>query len=100
MLTVNDCIVFSELLPEEIEAISRHEGLSFMVALEKGSSLLDNPWGAPAIRQMLRDNLSEAMRRNQSGHCLHLTEVYARFHARHPGGVDRRLGSARNRFAR
>ena len=95
MLTVNDCIAFSELLPDEIDAISRHERLNFMVALQKGRTFLDKPWGAPAIRQMMRGNLAEAMRRNQTSDCRHLTEVYTRFRARHPGGVDRRLEAAR-----
>ncbi|UEM02673.1 hypothetical protein JL101_022245 [Skermanella rosea] len=90
MLTLNDCIAFSDLLPEEIEEISRHERLGFVVALAKGHSLLDRPWGAPAIRQMMRDNLVRAMRRGDAARCAPTMEVYHRFQVRHPGGIDRR----------
>ncbi|UEM20023.1 hypothetical protein JL100_023555 [Skermanella mucosa] len=90
MLTLNDCIAFTDLLPEEVEEISRHERLGFVIALAKGHTLLDRPWGPPAIRQMMRDNLARAMRRGDAGRCGPMVETYRRFQVRHPGGVDRR----------
>ena len=90
MLTLNDCIAFSDLLPEEIEEISRHERLGFMSAMAKGRNLLDQPWGAPAIRQILHDNLTAAMKTRHAARCGRAMETYQGFQARHPGGIDRR----------
>jgi len=90
VLTLNDCIAFSELLPEEIEEICRHERLGFMSAMAKGRNLLDQPWGEPAIRQILHDNLAEAMKTRHAAQCGKTMETYQDFQARHPGGIDRR----------
>jgi len=90
VLTLNDCIALSDLLPEEIEEISRHEGLGFVTAMAKGHSLLNQPWGPPAIRQILHDNLTAALRTRQIERCGRAMETYHSFQTRHPGGIDRR----------
>jgi hypothetical protein len=90
VLTLNDCIALSDLLPEEIEEISRHERLGFVPAMAKRHSLLNQPWGPPAIRQILRDNLTAAMRNPHTEQCGRVIETYHAFEARHPGGIDRR----------
>ena len=90
MLTLNDCIALSDLLPEEIEEISRHERLGFVPAMAKGHNLLNQPWGPPAIRQILRDNMAAALRAPHVERCGRAMETYQGFQARHPGGVDRR----------
>ena len=90
MLTLNDCIALSDLLPEEIEEISHHERLGFVPAMAKGHSLLNQPWGPPAIRQILHDNLTAALRGHQIERCGRAMETYESFQARHPGGTDRR----------
>jgi hypothetical protein len=91
MLTLDDCIAFSDLLPEEIDEICRHERLGFMVALAKGHSFLERPWGPTAIRQMMRDNLTRLMRGGEIKRATPTLETYHRFQARHPGGVERRV---------
>ena len=90
MLTLNDCIALSDLLPEEIEEISRHEHLGFVPAIAKAHNLLNQPWGPPAIRQILHDNLNAALRTQQIERCGRAMETYQSFQARHPGGTDRR----------
>ena len=90
MLTLNDCIALSDLLPEEIEEISHHERLGFVPAMVKGHSLLSQPWGPPAISQILRDNLTAALRTQQVERCGRAMETYQSFQARHPDGIDRR----------
>ena len=90
MLTLNDCIALSDLLPEEIEEISRHERLGFVPAIAKGHNLLNQPWGPPATRQIIHDNLTAALRTQQIERCGRAMETYESFQARHPGGTDRR----------
>jgi hypothetical protein len=90
VLTLNDCIALSDLLPEEIEEISRHEHLGFVSAIAKGHDLLNQPWGPPAIRQILHDNLTAAQGTHQAERCDRTMETYESFQARHPGGIDRR----------
>ena len=38
MLTYNDCLGFSELTPEQVSALARHEHLPEIVALEMGGA--------------------------------------------------------------
>jgi len=90
VLTLNDCIALSDLLPEEIEEISRHERLGFVPAMAKGHNLLNQPWGLPAIRQILRDNMAAAVRTSQVERCGRAMEACQGFQARHPDGIDRR----------
>ena len=56
----------------------------------KGHSLLSQPWGPPAISQILRDNLTAALRTQQVERCGRAMETYQSFQARHPDGIDRR----------
>jgi hypothetical protein len=52
--------------------------------------LLNQPWGPPAIRQILHDNLTVAQGTHQAERCDRTMETYESFQARHPGGIDRR----------
>ena len=90
MLTLEDCIGLSGIEPDEIAAVAEHEHLPFVVALEKGSWMLDHSWGPPAIRQMIRDDLEDAA---THGKMIHLHELQATYHGccqRLPAGTDRR----------
>ncbi len=90
MLTITDCIEMSGLDPREIDGIVEHEHIPYIVALEKGADLLTHPWGAPAIRQMMWDDLQHA---EEIGDTRHVEEWRADFNLAcrlHRGGVDRR----------
>jgi len=53
MLTLEDCIAFSELSEDEIDAIAEHEHITEMAALELGNYLVHTPSGekpTPACR--------------------------------------------------
>src|SRR4051794_15650110 len=60
MLTLEDCINFTDLSMREVNEVATHEGLPPIVALERGVTLLGEDWGRPALRQMIRDNIVTA----------------------------------------
>jgi hypothetical protein len=92
MLTLEDCIGLSGVEPGEIEAVAEHEGLTFVVALEKGAWLLEHSWGPPALRQMIRDDLEDAAHRGAINRRDDLRAVYLHACERLPAGNDRRHG--------
>lgn len=90
MLTLQDCVALSDLSPEELAIIARHEHLPDIVAVEKGYTFLQKDWGNPALRQMIKDQLVEAMRRNRRDEAMALMALLGDCAEKHPGGVDRR----------
>jgi hypothetical protein len=92
MLSIIDCLGMHELSPDELEAIAEHERLPFIVALEKGATIMDQSWGQPAVRQMVRDNLAHAQNDGQLRRVPQLRDLYLRTCMHLPGGIDRRHG--------
>lgn len=90
MLTLQDCIALSELTPEELMVIAHHEHLPDIVAAEKGYALLQKEWGNPALRQMMLDEISAALREGRKQAALDLLSQLRECCEKHPGGVDRR----------
>ena len=66
MLTYNDCLGFSELTPEQVSALARHEHLPEIVALGMGWSLCGTPGGRQRIRRMILDDIEGACRRGDT----------------------------------
>jgi len=66
VLTYNDCLGFSELTPEQVSALARHEHLPEIVALEMGWSLCGTPGGRQRIRRMILDDIEGACRRGDT----------------------------------
>lgn len=90
MLTIQDCIDLSELDIDEVLAIAHHEHLPDIVAVEKAHSLLKESWGAPAIRQMIIDEVHGCVGHGDCTEAGRALALLARTFAAHPGGVDRR----------
>ncbi len=90
MLTLQDCLALSELTPEELMVIAKHEHLPDIVAVEKGYAFLQKEWGNPALRQMVMDELTDAMQHGQREAALKLIEILRDCCEKHPGGFDRR----------
>ena len=84
MLTYEDCLGLSELLPEEIEAIRAHEHLSPMVALELGSFLCSSPAGQRIIKRMFLDDIETARARGDTKHAVSLRLAMRHFIETHP----------------
>lgn len=94
MLTMDDCLGLANLEADEVAQIAAHEHLPFMTALEKGASLLHEPWGDAAVRQMVWDNLCSADRRH-AAEAASLMALYNDTCTRHPNPFDRRTSPAR-----
>lgn len=92
MLTLRDCIEVAGLDPDEVFAVAHHEHLPDIVALEKEVAFLEQDWGAPAVRQMILEEVRACCARD--GDVLKAAEALAllsRSILAHPGGLDRRL---------
>ena len=68
MLTIEDCIAFSDLSEEEIDAIAEHEHIGEMAALELGNYLVHTPAGEKRIKKMIADDIRAA---RESGNVKH-----------------------------
>ena len=94
MLTLQDCVEIACLetgmKPDEIAAVAEHEKVPFIVAVEKGAWMMEHSWGPPAIRQIIRDDLSTAAAHGSWTHVNELTAVYQEACHHLPEGIDRR----------
>lgn len=90
MITIRDCEGLAGVDPDEIEAVAEHEKVPYIVALEKGSWLLEQTWGPPAIRQIIKDDLSTAAEHGSWRHVDELMATYDHTSHRLPIGIDRR----------
>jgi hypothetical protein len=93
MITLRDCVDLAGIEPDEIDAVAEHERLPFIVAMEKGSWMLEQSWGPPAIRQMIQDDVAAAA---AHGAWRHVDELMVTYHVtchRLPEGQDRRRDS-------
>ena len=90
MITLQDCIALSGVEPGEVDAVVEHESLPYMVALEKGAWMLEQSWGPPALRQIIRDDLDEAVSHGRLRHVDELMLTYRQACQRLPEGTERR----------
>ena len=84
MITLDDCIAFLHLTPEEIDAIAEHEHVSAMVATELASYLVEAPDGERMIKRMIIDDILHANAGGYQQRAQHLTAVLKHFVATHP----------------
>jgi|GEM_PF-1079890 hypothetical protein len=76
MISLEDCIAFSGLDEDEVAAIGEHEHIPDIAATALANYLLKQPHGGDAIREMIVDDIHQAldavmsdMQRNCSWHC-------------------------------
>lgn len=79
MLTLEDCIAFSDLTRQEIDAIAEHEHLPATIAAELGCYLVHRPDGQHTIRAMIRDDIDAARGRGDLRHSAELKLVLQNF---------------------
>ncbi|CAO3427281.1 hypothetical protein [Azospirillum doebereinerae] len=84
MLTIQDCIAFTDLTEAQIDAIAEHEHLPGMVAVELGCCLAHSPGGIARIVHILADDIAEARAHGRAGHAAELVAVLTDFVATHP----------------
>ncbi|MBL0352712.1 MAG: hypothetical protein WAS49_14655 [Candidatus Dechloromonas phosphoritropha] len=85
MLTLQDCIELSELTEEEILAISEHEHIPEMVALEMGNYLVHTKAGEKRIKAMIVDDIKHAQDTGNTGHAVLLKSVLKHYLEHHSG---------------
>lgn len=90
MLTLQDCLEMSGINWDELVAIAHHEHLPDMVALEKAHAFLQQEWGAPAVRQMVLDEVHRCIERGDCKEAITALRMLERTFHEHPGGHDRR----------
>ena len=85
MLSLQECIDFSDLSEDEIEAIAEHEQVPEIVAAEIGNTLLQTRSGVCLIKLYLLENLERARSLGHFEKARQLDVLYRRFDREHPG---------------
>jgi len=86
MLTIEDCIAFSELTEPEILAIAEHEHVPEMIAVEMGNYLLHRPDGETCIKSIILDDIKQAQERGDRRSVVRLKLVLRHFMENHGAG--------------
>lgn len=84
MLTLQECLEFTELTEDEIHAIAEHEHVPEIVAAELGDCLLRSEEGICLIRRFMLDDIATAQFHGQKGKANRLHQVLAHFNETHP----------------
>ena len=84
MISLQDCIALCGLTEKEVLAIAEHEHVPEIAAASIGRYLLKEPMGAQKIRDMMRDDIHDALSRGDREHASELLMVLRHFVATHP----------------
>ncbi len=84
MLTMQDCLDYCDLTPEEVGLFAVHEHLPEEIAAPIACSLVQTEEGVELICSCLRDFVSDAMSRGELAEAEHVLHVYAQFRSAHP----------------
>ena len=84
MIVLEDCIALCGLTKQEVMAIAEHEHVPEIAAAAMASSLLNEAHGAEKIRDMIRDDISEALKRDDRDHARELSVTLRHFLHVHP----------------
>jgi len=79
MLTLEDCMAFTELKQAEIDAIAEHEHVPVIIATELGNYLMRLPDGPEKICTMIREDITTAMAHGNYRHSAELKLVLRHF---------------------
>ena len=78
------------LTEDEVMAIAEHEHVPEIAAAAIARYLLKKPDGAERIRDMIRDDIDEALNRGDKDHASELLMVLRHFLATHPEAQAKR----------
>ena len=84
MISLEDCIALCGLTEKEVLAIAEHEHVPEIAAASIGRYLLKEPKGAQKIRDMMRDDIHDALGRGDREHASELLMVLRHFISTHP----------------
>ncbi|WP_417829035.1 hypothetical protein [Thalassospira sp.] len=79
MLTLRDCIDFSDLTEEEVLAIAECEHIPLVTALEEGESLVHTKRGRKELAVMIKGQAEMCERMGNTVHARHLNRVHDAF---------------------
>jgi hypothetical protein len=97
VIALEDCIALCGLTAQEVVAIAEHEHVPEIAATAMGRYLLNEPRGADKIRDMIRDDIRAALRRDDRDHARELFMALRHFLNVYPAARQRR--SAANSFS-
>jgi hypothetical protein len=84
MISIEDCIALTGLTRDEVDAIAEHEHLPEAAATALASYLMRKETvGVPAIRDMMRDDIREAIRNGDHAHAADLLAALRHFLSEH-----------------
>jgi hypothetical protein len=95
MISIEDCIAFSGLTREEVDAIGEHEHVSEAVAAAVASTILRTEAGPGEIREMLVDDIRASAAGGHMRHAGELLKALRDFIAAHPEAGEPRASAAR-----
>lgn len=87
MITLEECLDYSELSPAEVDVIARHEHVPEVVAVEIGEKLLHSDDGVAAMKRYIVEDIEDAQRRHRSSEEKALWELLLQFTEAHPAPV-------------
>ncbi len=88
MITLEDCIAMCGLTEEEVLAVAEHEHVPEIAAAGLADYLLDRDHGAEKIRDMIVDDIRQALERKDEAHARELFGVLRHFVATHPEAIE------------
>jgi hypothetical protein len=91
MISLEDCIAFSGLDRDEVDAIGEHEHIPEIAAAALANYLLKQPHGAEAIRTMIVEDIHKALDTGRVRHAQELFMALRHFLDQHP---EARAGGA------
>ncbi len=83
MLTFEDCLGLSQLTEAEVAAISEHEHLPLLPALEFGAYLMRGPDGQVLVQHILIEDIRAAQERGDLVHAARLKQTLRHFIEEH-----------------
>jgi hypothetical protein len=84
VISLEDCVALCGLTEKEVLAIAEHEHVPEIAAAGIGRYLLKEPNGPAKIRDMVRDDIHDALSRGDKEHASELLMVLRHFLATHP----------------
>lgn len=84
ILSLDECIDFTDLHADTVAAVAEHEGLPPIIAAQMGAELLRTAGGVHRLHRMFRETLEFAARRGRLERARTIEQAYQRFVASHP----------------
>jgi hypothetical protein len=88
MISIEDCIAFSGLTREEVDAIGEHEHIPEAVAAAVASTILRTEAGPREIREMIVDDIRASAAGGHMRHAGELLRALRHFMAAHPEAAE------------